>query len=122
MNMEYLIEKLSEVHLFLMDYGDGSYSVGSRSFANPLLFFDTTKEHNGSLIVKSINAGLFSPKQIKTALVYVEDYIRKAQDERGIERYREVIKAIEKYANDCIDVKVEMNPHLVIDDIKALEE
>lgn len=37
-------------------------------------------------------------------------------------RYQEVIKVVEKYANDCIDVGVEMSPHLVIDDIKTLEE
>ena len=36
--------------------------------------------------------------------------------------YQEVIERIKKYANDCIDVGVEMNPHLVLDDIKELEE
>lgn len=36
--------------------------------------------------------------------------------------YREAIERIKKYANDCIDVGVEMNPHLVLEDIKELEE
>lgn len=36
--------------------------------------------------------------------------------------YREAIERIKKYANDCIDEGVEMNPHLVLEDIKELEE
>lgn len=83
------------------------------------------RQNGKNQFVKDLNYLLEQAKRVQELEDFIYQDTRQAVLE-GLyeenERYRKVMKVIEKYANDCIDVEVEMNPYLVLDDIKTLEE
>lgn len=68
-------ESIFELGLTTIDNEDGEKAVGHPICTNPLLLFNDEEEYRGSVTVKSINISLYSEKQIKEALLLVEDYL-----------------------------------------------
>lgn len=70
-------------------------------------------------LAEELKEELHFTKCVSVSMESIERYTSNIKEEN--KRLCNVLNNIKKYANDCIDVKVEMNPYLVIDDIKVLE-
>lgn len=71
---EFIIE-LKKENLMLLDRLDGTYSIGSPKFANPIIIFNPSEEYQGTVFVKSINSTLFTSLQISKALDLVDKFL-----------------------------------------------
>lgn len=95
-----LIEELSEYGLSITNRLDGTYSIGSKMFANPLIIFNPTEQYQGSVIVKSINSTLFSRKQIATALHLIDEFLDTPHDEMEPVKYDEIYSGMRLWDNE----------------------
>lgn len=86
MTIQELYKKLSQIGLRVVwDIDKKWASVGSPSFANPLIWFDAySEDYHGEVTVKSINASLFTAEQIKKALMLVDEFLSTPLQDRGL--------------------------------------
>ncbi len=77
MTLNELYIELRKIGLGVVWHSDKKWiSIGSSSFANPLLWFDAySEDYQGSVKMKSINAALFSDLQIKKSLILVDQFL-----------------------------------------------
>lgn len=86
MKMYEFSKKISELGLSLCWSNDKEIlSVGNPEFANPIVWFNPyleEKDYDGSVRVKSINAPLFTDKQIKGVLLLVDEFLLTQLEDR----------------------------------------
>lgn len=82
MTIEELMEKLGEIGLQICYYNPhdkNAISVVKAHVANPILFFNNLQRgpfYNGNIIVKSVNAWLFTETEIVGAIRLVDEYLK----------------------------------------------
>lgn len=86
MTIKELYKKLGQIGLCVVwDIDEKRASVGSPSFANPLIWFDAySEDYHGAVKVKSINASLFTAEQIRKALMLVDEFLSTPLQDRGL--------------------------------------
>lgn len=90
MNEDYksYLKRLSDLNLGLLRVSETCWGVVAPTFANPLLHFNpttTVEDYTGTVQFKSVNAVLFSPNQIKGALMATNDFLMTPLSERKLE-------------------------------------
>jgi hypothetical protein len=86
MNIKELSTELNKINLRIVWSSCGKrVCVGSPRFANPLLWINVYEEdYQGNVRVKSINIQLFTEKQIKKALMLVDEFMQTPVRDRGL--------------------------------------
>lgn len=77
---------ISKLEMSILHYPDGMWAIGSRDFANPILFFnpsESKESYKGHIYVKSANSRLYPANKIKHVLTLVDDLLMTELDERG---------------------------------------
>ena len=77
---------ISKVGMRIIHHQAGLWSIGSKEFANPILFFnpsESKEDYMGHVYVKSVNSRLYSAENIKYVLTQVDELLMTELDERG---------------------------------------
>lgn len=86
MTYEQFKGKLREMDLVIRFENNGQWSIKSKYFANPLLFFNPSlsdEDYFGNVNVKAYNIGCYSSEELRSVLLMVNDLLLTKLSERG---------------------------------------